>query len=56
MIIYHHTSSSLLCLLFCLQLKGYPTWEIRGQQFPGEKSLEELERVLDDVEASASIE
>ena len=27
------------CLFTC---KGYPTWEINGELYPGEKSLDEL--------------
>lgn len=28
------------------QLKGYPTWEIAGQFFPGEKTVDELDELL----------
>ena len=28
------------------KVPGYPTWEIDGQYFPGEKSLDELEKLL----------
>lgn len=31
------------------QLKGYPTWEINGQFFPGEKTVEELAEILKDL-------
>jgi len=27
-------------------VKGYPTWEVGGQLFPGEKDLSELEEML----------
>ena len=29
------------------KLKGYPTWELQGKLFPGEKSLDELEKIVD---------
>ncbi|KAL7537715.1 hypothetical protein ACHAXR_008834 [Thalassiosira sp. AJA248-18] len=32
-------------------LPGYPTWEIGGELFPGERSLEELREIVDDVKA-----
>ena len=28
-------------------IPGYPTWEISGEYFPGEQSLDELEKLLD---------
>lgn len=28
---------------------GYPTWEIGGELFPGERSLDELREIVDDV-------
>ena len=28
---------------------GYPTWEIDGELFPGERSLDELREIVDDV-------
>lgn len=31
------------------KLPGYPTWEIGGELFPGEKSLEELREIVDNV-------
>jgi hypothetical protein len=33
---------------FCREkdVPGYPTWEIDGKLYPGEKSVEELERLL----------
>lgn len=33
------------------ELPGYPTWEIGGKLFPGERSLEELREIVDDVKA-----
>ncbi|KAL9180400.1 hypothetical protein ACHAXT_008370 [Thalassiosira profunda] len=33
---------------------GYPTWEIGGKLFPGERSLEELREIVDDVMAGRS--
>lgn len=30
-------------------LPGYPTWEIGGELFPGERSLDELREIVDDV-------
>jgi uncharacterized membrane protein len=32
------------------KVPGYPTWEIAGKYYPGEKSLEELESLLDTAE------
>ena len=32
------------------KLPGYPTWEIKGELFPGEKSLEELREIVDTVQ------
>lgn len=29
------------------QLPGYPTWEIGGQLYPGEKGISELEHIAD---------
>ena len=45
---------------FCKEQKipGFPTWQINGELYPGEKDLSELERLLTDVEkkvASASV-
>lgn len=37
-------SQAALCKL--RDVPGYPTWEIDGQLFPGEKSVEELEKLL----------
>eukprot|EP00585_Thalassiosira_rotula_P012428 CAMPEP_0196132312 /NCGR_PEP_ID=MMETSP0910-20130528/1993_1 /TAXON_ID=49265 /ORGANISM="Thalassiosira rotula, Strain GSO102" /LENGTH=457 /DNA_ID=CAMNT_0041391911 /DNA_START=26 /DNA_END=1399 /DNA_ORIENTATION=- len=33
------------------EVPGYPTWEIGGKLFPGEKSVEELREVVDDVKS-----
>lgn len=33
------------------KLPGYPTWEIGGKLFPGEKSVEELREIVDDIKA-----
>lgn len=30
------------------KVPGYPTWEIKGRLFPGEKSLTEIERILNE--------
>ncbi len=37
-----------------LQVKGYPTWDIGGRLFAGEKSLEELTNILDEMERTAA--
>ena len=39
---------------FCKEkdVPGYPTWEIGGTLFPGERSLEELREIVDDVISS----
>lgn len=39
---------------FCKEkdVPGYPTWEIGGSLFPGERSLEELKEIVDDVKSS----
>jgi hypothetical protein len=39
---------------FCKEkdVPGYPTWEIGGSLFPGERSLEELKEIVDDVKKS----
>jgi uncharacterized membrane protein len=34
------------------KIPGYPTWELAGKYFPGEKSLEELEDLVTEVEKS----
>lgn len=26
-------------------MPGYPTWEVRGELYPGEKSIEQLEEI-----------
>ena len=31
------------------EVPGYPTWEIKGELFPGERSLDELREMVDDV-------
>ena len=31
------------------EVPGYPTWEIGGELFPGERSLEELREIVDDI-------
>ena len=36
----------------CDALTGYPTWEIDGAQFPGERSFEEFESILELIENS----
>eukprot|EP00471_Norrisiella_sphaerica_P013040 CAMPEP_0184498370 /NCGR_PEP_ID=MMETSP0113_2-20130426/38773_1 /TAXON_ID=91329 /ORGANISM="Norrisiella sphaerica, Strain BC52" /LENGTH=184 /DNA_ID=CAMNT_0026885843 /DNA_START=147 /DNA_END=701 /DNA_ORIENTATION=+ len=36
----------------CTKLTGYPTWEIDGAEFPGERSFEEFEAILDTIEAA----
>jgi len=35
----------------CLEreVPGYPTWEINGELFPGEKSLDELREIVNDI-------
>ena len=38
-----HTSNVTFTLTDLLtHVKGYPTWEINGELYPGEKSLDEL--------------
>jgi hypothetical protein len=32
------------------KVPGYPTWEISGKLYPGEKSVEELEKLLDGLQ------
>jgi len=29
---------------------GYPTWEVAGKLYPGEKTLEELEKLLNGID------
>eukprot|EP00465_Bigelowiella_longifila_P009685 CAMPEP_0185270470 /NCGR_PEP_ID=MMETSP1359-20130426/42364_1 /TAXON_ID=552665 /ORGANISM="Bigelowiella longifila, Strain CCMP242" /LENGTH=247 /DNA_ID=CAMNT_0027862031 /DNA_START=136 /DNA_END=879 /DNA_ORIENTATION=+ len=36
----------------CTTLAGYPTWEIDGAQFPGERTFDEFETILDTIETS----
>ena len=31
------------------EVPGYPTWEINGELFPGERSLSELREIVDDI-------
>jgi len=31
-------------------VRGYPTWQLDGKLFPGERSISELEEILDDIE------
>ena len=31
------------------EVPGYPTWEINGELFPGERSLGELREIVDDI-------
>lgn len=33
------------------QIPGYPTWEVAGQYFPGEKDLNEMEQLLLRIES-----
>mmetsp|Transcript_25435 Transcript_25435/g.33211 ORF Transcript_25435/g.33211 Transcript_25435/m.33211 type:complete len:405 (+) Transcript_25435:76-1290(+) len=33
---------------------GYPTWEINGELYPGERSLDMLEKIVDEVTGSTS--
>mmetsp|Transcript_7468 Transcript_7468/g.9718 ORF Transcript_7468/g.9718 Transcript_7468/m.9718 type:complete len:374 (-) Transcript_7468:69-1190(-) len=39
---------------FCKErgLPGYPTWEINGKLYPGEKELDELEEIIKEVRSS----
>ena len=41
---------------FCKEQKipGFPTWQINGELYPGEKDLTELEKLLSDVEKKAA--
>jgi uncharacterized membrane protein len=34
------------------KIPGFPTWQINGQLYPGEKDLSEMEKLLNDVEKS----
>ena len=34
------------------KIPGFPTWQINGQLYPGEKDLSEMEKLLSDVEKS----
>lgn len=36
------------------KIPGYPTWEIRGNLYPGEKSVEELQRLVSDIQSQTS--
>eukprot|EP00590_Aulacoseira_subarctica_P011885 CAMPEP_0172430098 /NCGR_PEP_ID=MMETSP1064-20121228/53090_1 /TAXON_ID=202472 /ORGANISM="Aulacoseira subarctica , Strain CCAP 1002/5" /LENGTH=347 /DNA_ID=CAMNT_0013175929 /DNA_START=272 /DNA_END=1315 /DNA_ORIENTATION=- len=36
------------------KVPGYPTWEINGELFPGEQSIEELENIVKDVKIKMS--
>ena len=31
---------------------GYPTWEIKGKLYPGEKELDELEEIIKEAKSS----
>jgi hypothetical protein len=31
------------------KVPGYPTWEIQGKLYPGEKSVDELQRLVSDI-------
>jgi hypothetical protein len=33
-----------------MDVPGYPTWEIDGKLYPGERDLEELEEILKDIQ------
>lgn len=33
------------------EVPGYPTWEIGGELFPGERSLDELREIVDDIKS-----
>jgi len=51
---YSHLSSLLRAIIasqreLCKEKRvpGFPTWEIQGKQYPGEKDLAELEAILD---------
>jgi uncharacterized membrane protein len=35
------------------QIPGYPTWEIQGQFYPGEQSVEELEELVQTIQQTA---
>ncbi len=37
------------------KIKGYPTWELNGEFYPGEKDLGELEKLLTEVESKSNV-
>ena len=37
------------------KIPGFPTWQINGQLFPGEKDLSELEKLLDAIEKTTVV-
>ena len=37
------------------KIKGYPTWELNGELYPGEKDLGELEKLLTEVESKPKV-
>ena len=40
-----------------MQVPGYPTWEIGGELYPGEKSIEALEVIVEEtLHPSSSVE
>jgi hypothetical protein len=41
-------SKSAICR--AQKIPGYPTWELAGKLFPGEKSMQELEQLVSEVE------
>ncbi len=36
-------------------LQGYPIWEINGRLYPGEKNIQELERIVEAQKAQLKI-
>lgn len=37
------------------KIPGFPTWEIKGELYPGEKNLSELEKLLTDIEKKSVV-
>jgi hypothetical protein len=44
-----HQTSCITLTLPSIQIPGYPTWEIRGEFFPGEKTIEELDAIVPNI-------
>ena len=47
-------SRKALCLE--KQIRGYPTWELDGNLFPGEKNIDELDKLVSQVESQSGLQ